>query len=133
LGADQVFDIDQDSQWKKHLPRLDIVIEATGRPEIWEEAVQLVRKGGTVNLFGGCPAGSKITLDTTRMHYDQITLKSSFHHRPSAIRTALQYIAEGVVKPKEFISDEKTLEDLPDLFKEMLVSKKVVKTCLVPA
>ena len=37
----------------------DVVIEAVGRPEAWEWAVQMVRKGGTVNFFGGCAAGTK--------------------------------------------------------------------------
>ena len=34
----------------------DVVIEAIGQPESWELATQLVRKGGTVNFFGGCPS-----------------------------------------------------------------------------
>ena len=46
----------------------DVVIEAVGRPEAWEWAVQMVRKGGTVNFFGGCAAGTKVQLDTNRLH-----------------------------------------------------------------
>ena len=45
----------------------DVVIEAVGRPEAWEWAVQMVRKGGTVNFFGGCAAGTKVQLDTNRL------------------------------------------------------------------
>ncbi len=135
LGADEVLDADPEGAWMKNLQRrgpLDIVIEATGRSETWEQAIHLVRKGGTVNLFGGCPAGSRVILDTNRMHYDQITLKSSFHHKPSSIRAALDAIAEGVVQPKQFITDEKSLEELPALLAAMLHSKKVVKTCILP-
>ena len=36
----------------------DLVVEATGRVETWNQAVDLVRKGGTVNLFGGPPKGT---------------------------------------------------------------------------
>jgi L-iditol 2-dehydrogenase len=135
LGADQVWEADPTGHWMDHLKsyaRLDVVIEATGRPEIWERAVMLVRKGGVVNLFGGCPAGTKISLDTNRLHYDQVTLKSSFHHRPSSIRSALKAITEGVVKPKQFITDEKPLEQLPGLLKSMMNSKQAVKTCIIP-
>src|SRR2546430_4218451 len=42
----------------------DVVIEAVGRPEAWEWAVEMVRKGGTVNFFGGCASGTKVQLDT---------------------------------------------------------------------
>lgn len=135
LGAEQVLEADSSSRWMDTLRqghRLDIVIEATGRPEIWEQAIHLVRKGGTVNLFGGCPAGTKITLDTNRMHYDQITLKSSFHHKPTAIRAALDAIIQGIIRPKQFITDEKPLEELPSLLASMLHSKKMVKTCILP-
>ena len=37
----------------------DVVIEAVGKPEGWEWAVDMVRKGGTVNFFGGCASGTK--------------------------------------------------------------------------
>lgn len=135
LGADEVLDADEKGEWMKtlrHWSHLDVVIEATGRAETWEQSVHLVRKGGVVNLFGGCPAGSKVTLDTNRMHYDQITLKSSFHHKPSSIRAALEAIAQGVVQPKQFITDEKPLEELPAILKSMLHSKTMVKTCILP-
>lgn len=135
LGADEVIEADEAGDWMKgvrHWAHLDVVIEATGRAETWEQAVQLVRKGGVVNLFGGCPAGSKVTLDTNRVHYDQITLKSPFHHRPSAIRAALEAISQRVVQPRQFITDEKPLEELPAILRSMLHSKTMVKTCILP-
>jgi threonine dehydrogenase-like Zn-dependent dehydrogenase len=36
---------------------LDVVIEAIGLPATWEQASEIVRKGGTVLEFGGCPPG----------------------------------------------------------------------------
>src|SRR5208337_4648437 len=56
----------------------DTVIEAVGHPAVWEAAVHLVRKGGTVNFFGGCPSGASITLDATLIHYSNLTLLASF-------------------------------------------------------
>lgn len=43
----------------------DVVFEAVGKPETWEASVQLVRKGGLVNFFGGCPSGTTVSLDTS--------------------------------------------------------------------
>jgi L-iditol 2-dehydrogenase len=136
LKADHVFEADSDGAWIQKLkkwPPIDMVIEATGRPEVWQQAIQMVRRGGTVNLFGGCPSGTSISLDTNRLHYDQITIKSSFHHRPSTICQALDAISFGTIKPKQFISDQKSLHELPMLFTSMIESKKVVKTCILPA
>ena len=36
----------------------DVVIEAVGRPDAWEQSIDMVRKGGTVNFFGGCASGT---------------------------------------------------------------------------
>ena len=41
----------------------DAVIEAVGRAKTWQWALQMVRKGGTVNLFGGCPSGTQVNFD----------------------------------------------------------------------
>ena len=43
---------------------VDVAIEAAGFPSAWEEAIQMVRKAGTVVFHGGCKAGTTITVDT---------------------------------------------------------------------
>ncbi len=71
-------------------PRLDVVIEAVGRPQAWEWSIDMVRKGGTVNFFGGCANGTKVALDTQRLHYNELTLKATFHHTPETVRKAFR-------------------------------------------
>ena len=55
--------------------------------------MQMVRKGGTVNFFGGCASGTKVQLDTNRLHYSEISLKATFHHTPETVRRAFGLIA----------------------------------------
>lgn len=83
----------------------DVVIEAIGNPQTWEKAIALVRKGGTVNLFGGCPGGTSIQLDTRRLHYDEIKLVSSFHHTPHHFKTALDLLSSMQIDPRPLITD----------------------------
>jgi L-iditol 2-dehydrogenase len=83
----------------------DVVIEAIGTPETWEKAIALARKGGTVNLFGGCKGGSTISLDTRRLHYDEIRLVSSFHHTPHHFKAALDLLSSGQIDPRALITD----------------------------
>ena len=45
----------------------DSVIEAVGTPQTWEWALRMVRRGGTVNLFGGCPRGSLVQVDSNAL------------------------------------------------------------------
>lgn len=106
----------------------DVVMEAVGQPATWEAAVKLVRKGGTVNLFGGCPTGTAVNFDTALLHYSNLTLLASFHHTPTMIRQALSYIEKGLIKAADFVDGECALDDLPALFKSMAAGNRAVKT-----
>jgi L-iditol 2-dehydrogenase len=90
--------------------------------------VQLVRKGGLVNLFGGCPAGTTVSLDTARLHYSGLTLTASFHHTPRTVRRALELIEEGVIGADDFVDGECALSQLPEVFRSMARGNRAVKT-----
>lgn len=54
----------------------DAAIEATGVPSVWETAIACARPGATVNLFGGCPRDTTITINTEQLHYSELTLST---------------------------------------------------------
>src|SRR4051794_35847856 len=108
----------------------DLVIEAVGKPETWEAAIRLVRKGGTVNFFGGCPAGTSVRFDSSLIHYSNLILLASFHHTPFAIRRALDLIETKVVNHTDFVDGECPLSELPELFRSMSSGNKAVKTLI---
>ncbi len=110
----------------------DVVIEAVGTPSAWETAVGLLRRGGTVNFFGGCPAGSKIALDTSRMHYSELTCTASFHHTPAHIRKALEMVGRGEVAAREFVNHEEPLEKLPEVMQHLMSHNGHMKTAIIP-
>lgn len=110
----------------------DVVIEAVGSPHTWKGAVEMVRSGGTVNFFGGCPSGSHVCLDTSRIHYSEITLKSSFHHTPEYIRRALEIVSRGEIDASEFVINEAPLADLLSVFRHMMSHNGHLKTAILP-
>jgi L-iditol 2-dehydrogenase len=89
------------------------VIEATGRPEVWEQAIAVVGKGGTVVLFGGCAPGTSVRLDTRRVHYEELRLLGVFHHTPDLIRRAVDLLASGVLDPTPLVTHEMGIADVP--------------------
>lgn len=111
---------------------VDIAIEAVGMPESWDEAVEMVRKGGTVNFFGGCAAGTHVTLDTNRIHYSDITLRATFHHTPSICRKALDLIASGRFQASAFITGHAHLYELNRVFEKLMKRSSEIKTAIVP-
>jgi L-iditol 2-dehydrogenase len=110
----------------------DSVIEAVGSTTSWQWAIQMVRCGGTVNLFGGCPRGTKVEFESSALHYSEITIKSSFHHTPRFIRQALDTIAAGTVSAADFITGEIRLRELPDLFHHMKNRNGQLKVAVMP-
>jgi L-iditol 2-dehydrogenase len=110
----------------------DVVIEAVGLPETSEAAVRAVRKGGVVQLFGGCPADTRIGIDSQRLHYQELTIKSTFHHTPESVRKAFRLIADGHLDPNAFITAEAPLERLPEVLQAMSGGGPGLKTAILP-
>jgi L-iditol 2-dehydrogenase len=110
----------------------DSVVEAVGSPTTWQWAIQMVRKGGTVQLFGGCPRGSHVQLDPAAVHYSEITLKSTFHHTPRFIREALAAVARGEIRASDFVTGEISLQELPKMFEHMKQRDGELKTAVIP-
>lgn len=111
----------------------DVVIEAIGHPEMWELATRMVRKGGSINFFGGCPAGTKVGLDTALLHYSEITCRASFHHTPRHVRRALDFIAAGNVTAEHLVNHEQPLSQLPSVLADLAHRRNgQIKTAIIP-
>jgi L-iditol 2-dehydrogenase len=111
---------------------VDIAIEAVGHPDAWETAVRLLRRGGLVNFFGGCPNDSRISLDTSLLHYSEITCKASFHHTPAHIRKALDFISRGVISARDFVNREEPLTNLLEVMRHLMSHNGHMKTAIIP-
>jgi L-iditol 2-dehydrogenase len=139
LGADEVVQITQVQDPVEAVRVLspekrgaDVVIEAVGRPEAWEWSIDMVRKGGTVNFFGGCAAGTKVSLDTDRLHYSEVTLKATFHHTPESVRKAFALIAEKKIRGADYITGEEPLSRLQHVLRHMMNRNGDIKTAIIP-
>ena len=111
---------------------VDAVAEAVGQPATWEWAIGMARRGGSVNLFGGCSQGVEVRVDPSELHYSEITIRSTFHHTPRHMREALASIASGEVVTGEFITAERPLADLPAIFQDMKSRNGELKTAVIP-
>jgi L-iditol 2-dehydrogenase len=139
MGARAAFDISNLADPVQAVRRLteggrgaDSVIEAVGSPVTWEWAIQMVRCGGTVNLFGGCPMGTRVQFDPTALHYSEITIKSTFHHTPRFIREALASISRGEISADDFVNAEIPLSELPSMFEHMKHRNGEMKVAVIP-
>jgi L-iditol 2-dehydrogenase len=110
----------------------DVVIEAVGLPEVWQLAIKLLRRGGVVNFFGGCPDGTNLSLDTNLLHYSELTCKASFHHTPALIRKALELVSRGYVGAKDFVNHSEPLANLLQVMQHLMSHNGHLKTAIIP-
>jgi L-iditol 2-dehydrogenase len=110
----------------------DVVIEAVGLPEVWQLAIKLLRRGGVVNFFGGCPDGTNLSLDTNLLHYSELTCKASFHHTPALIRKALDLVSRGYVGAKDFVNHSEPLTNLLQVMQHLMSNNGHLKTAIIP-
>ena len=82
----------------------DVTVDATGRPEVWEQAIDAVGRGGTVVFFGGCAPGTVVHVDTRRAHYEELTLVGAFHHTPGLIRRAVDLLESRAIDPGPLVT-----------------------------
>ena len=88
----------------------DVTIDATGRPEVWEQAMAAVGRGGSVVFFGGCAPGTSVQVDTRRAHYEELTLVGAFHHTPELIRQAVEALESGIIAPDGLVTHRMRLD-----------------------
>jgi L-iditol 2-dehydrogenase len=110
---------------------VDVVIEAVGLPEIWERAMSVVRKGGTVNLFGGCERGTYVKVDTYKLHYHEMNILSVFHHTPQHMKTALALIASREIPVEHLFTHEFDLDQINAAF-AMMEDREALKIVVKP-
>lgn len=95
----------------------DVVMVACANPSAQEEALKVVGHRGRVNFFGGLPPGSsKISIDSNLIHYKECFVLGSHGSVPRQHKLALNLLAEGRIKGKDFITHHFALDDIKEAF-----------------
>jgi L-iditol 2-dehydrogenase len=95
------------------------------------QAVEIVRKGGRVVLFGGLPKADPMTmLDSNRIHYGEIEVVGAFSYHPSMHQLALELLARKVIPADLLVTHTYPLDQVAEAFETAASSKglKVVVT-----
>ncbi len=138
LGADEIVPMDRNNraEYQRHLresaPRgFDCVIEATGSPEVCEEAITFARQGGEVVVYGVYPESAKMQWSPYEIFRRELTIKGSFSQNHCFDR-ALHYLESGRVKVDEVVTQEFELSAY-DKALDMVRSRQGIKTIVLPS
>ncbi|MGH3448127.1 MAG: zinc-dependent alcohol dehydrogenase family protein [Nocardioidaceae bacterium] len=93
--------------------RFDAVVDVTGVPQVIEQALSSVRRGGRFLVFGVAPAEATVAMSPFRIYNDEITVVGSMAVLHS-YGAALDLIADGTVPTGELVSHRLPLSAFPD-------------------
>ncbi len=110
---------------------MDVAIEATGIPKVWEDSIKMVKGGGRVLLFGGCKPGERVSLDTEIIHYSQITIKGVFHHTPAHVKKAYDLIIKKKLNLSRLITDRLPLNKISEAL-DKIIKGEGIKIAIIP-
>lgn len=109
----------------------DIIVECTGRPEVWSRTTEIVCSGGEIMLFGGCPKDTRVPFDAYKIHYGEVTLHGAFHFRPADVRVAFELIESGAISSHTLITRTIHLQDLQEGI-DSLIAGEAIKLAVKP-
>ncbi len=137
LAADAVVPIDRKDP-APHRRRLeeispngfDYVIEATGVPNLCEEALRFVRRRGTILIYGVYPEKATASFRPFDLFRKEVTVKGSFAQIDSFAR-ALAYLEDGKIQVNEIVTHEIPLPEYGRAL-ELAWARQGIKTAIIP-
>ncbi len=95
---------------------VDVAIVATSSLKALEDAIDMVRKGGAVMMFGVPSKGAKIDLDMSKIYSKEITLVTSYAASDKDTKDALDLIESSQIDVKQLITHTYPITDSQKAF-----------------
>ncbi len=95
---------------------VDIAIVATSSLKALEDAIEIVRKGGTILMFGVPSKGAKMDLDISKIYSKEITLVTSYAASDKDTKEALQLIETLEIDVKQLVTHTYRISDSQKAF-----------------
>lgn len=108
----------------------DVVITAIGVPQLLNEALRLLKKGGTLNLFAGFTEDVLAEIDPNIIHYKEITVNGTSSLTRSYFREALSLIESGRINTEIIMTHGFTLDTIQEAIESVrdgIGMKSVIK------
>ena len=110
----------------------DVVIVAAPAIPPQEQALEMVRKQGTVCLFASLPVGKcTLRIDSRILHYGEITLVGTSDSTPAQVAKAVEMIAGGTLQADLLVTHVLPLDGIHEAY-ELMKSGESLRVVLKP-
>ena len=110
----------------------DVAIVAAPAAFPQEQAINLVRKRGTVCFFASLPSGkSNLTLDSRTIHYNELKVVGTSDSTAEHVQVAVEMLAAGTIDAEKIASHTLPLDGIFDAY-ELMQSGEALRVVLIP-
>jgi len=106
---------------------VDVVIVATSSLNALKDAINFVRKGGTIVMFGVPSKGAKVELDMSEVYSKGITIVNSYAASDFDTKEALEKISSKQINVTQLITHKYNLSDVQKAFEHAKTGKDAMK------
>ncbi|GGG02930.1 zinc-dependent alcohol dehydrogenase family protein [Paenibacillus abyssi] len=105
----------------------DFVIEAVGAVPTYQQAFQMVRRGGTLVTYGAAPATAVLEIKPFEIYSKELTIVGSYAGTYDTWLKAINLISSKRFKPGDIISKTVSLHQVVDGIQEAIHNKDTIK------
>jgi L-iditol 2-dehydrogenase len=109
---------------------VDVAIVCVGVSELVNQALELCRVGGRINIFAGLK-NPMAEIDGNAVHYKELNLTGTSNSRRSNYRTALRLIQTGRIDSAAMITHRFGLASVTEAI-ETVASREAIKVAVLP-
>ena len=106
---------------------VDVAIIATGNLKAFSQAIDLVRKGGTIVMFGVPNKGDQVEIDMSTVYSKEISIVTTYAASDRDTKTALELITSGRINVKSLITHKYSLTESQKAFEHAKSGKNAMK------
>ena len=106
---------------------VDVAIVATGSLKALGDAIEMVRNGGAIMMFGVPSKGAKIDLDMSKIYSKEITLVTSYAASDSDTKEALELIESSKIDVKQLVTHTYPITDSQKAFDHARTGENAMK------
>ncbi|QUC65126.1 zinc-dependent dehydrogenase [Nitrosopumilus sp. K4] len=106
---------------------VDVAIVATSSLKALDDAIDMVRKGGAVMMFGVPSKGATIDMDMSKIYSKEITLVTSYAASDADTKEALKLIDSGQIDVKQLVTHTYPILDSQKAFEHARSGENAMK------
>ena len=112
---------------------VDLAVVATGHPSVVRAATGIVRRGGTVNLFGLPEAGSRLDADLQDLYLRGVRLVPSYATTEPDVAEVHRMVVAGRLRLTDLVSHRVPLAQIDEAFRLAARPEESVKVLVTAA